>query len=290
MRGRSITTSTKENAMRWRLVSIVALVVLYGTLAFTQSRPATPAYEVVSIRHAPGATPLNNVRERPGGGFALERGTAATLIGQAYTVLAADVVGLPAWATRDAYNIVATASRPGATADDRRAMKRALLAERFQLRTHDEMRETASFDLVRARRDGTLGPGLVVHPVDCAAQALAEREAERTGTALSQTPASPCGMRVTAGGLGGEMTMDLLASLLRSIVGRPVINRTSLDGTYRVTLQYDHAATLRADTRSSQDLPSLADALQEQLGLRLENSRTSMRVLVVDAIERPSEN
>ena len=58
------------------------------------------------------------------------------------------------------------------TLDDRRAMKRALLADTFKLRAHYEMRERESFDLVKAPHDGRLGPGLV--PFDSEPRTMTE--------------------------------------------------------------------------------------------------------------------
>jgi uncharacterized protein (TIGR03435 family) len=67
------------------------------------------------------------------------------------------------------------------------------------------------------------------------------------------------------------------------------VDKTGIEGTYRVALTFDQPAAARADAPPS-DLPSLFAALPEQLGLRLEPSRAQVRVLVIDAIERPTEN
>ena len=86
------------------------------------------------------------------------------------------------------------------------------------------------------------------------------------------------------------MPMDLLASVLRTVVGRPVVNKTRITGTYRVKLAFDQPAAGNAGAVPSETLPSIFNALPEQLGLKLVPSRTMMQVLVVDAIERPAEN
>ncbi len=279
-----------------RLALLITLLVAASLHAQSrgpaQPNPGGPTFDVVSIRHAPDSPLLNNRTERPGGGYILEKGSIAVLIAEAYGILSTDIVGLPRWAETEAYDVMATGSLARPTRDQRRAMKRALLAERFRLRAHDETREREAYDLVEARDDGRLGAGLVPHDVDCVAQALAAQDAAANGEPPPEAVASstPCGLRVTRTGLGGQMPMFLLADLLRSVVGRVVVDKTGLQGSYRVTLSFDQPATVRADAPPSDTLPSIFDALPDQLGLKLEPSRAQVRVLVVDSIDRPTPN
>jgi uncharacterized protein (TIGR03435 family) len=261
---------------------VVGALLVFAAAGLAQSA----AYDVVSIRLDPRGPVLNNRHEQPGR-FRLEKGSIAALIGQAYAIGSADIEGLPEWASTDAYDIVATTSLLRTTLDDRRAMKRALLADRFKLRAHYEMRERESFDLVNARSDGRLGPRLVPFDKDCIAVAAASREARANGDPHSE--AIDCAAQMTRAGLGGTMPTLLLAGMLRSVVGRPVVDKTGLAGTYRVRLEFDQPATVRADTPRS-DLPSIFEALPQQLGLKLEPSRTQIQVLVVDALGRPTDN
>jgi uncharacterized protein (TIGR03435 family) len=271
--------------MRRRLV--VLTLVGSGIVASAQA----PTYDVVSIRHDPDARCcLNNRSERPGGGFALSQGTIAVLIGLAYAMNSQDIVGLPDWATSEAYDVTATADRPDLTMDDRRAMKQALLADRFSFRAHVETRVEEGFALVTARDDGRLGPGAVPHDVDCVAVTNAARAARLAGEPPpAESFDTGCNMSVTRSGLGGAMPMSLLADLLATVVQRPVVDKTNIEGTFRVKLSFDQQATRRADAPPS-DLPSIFVALPEQLGLRLEPARVEVRVLVVDQIERPTPN
>ena len=93
-------------------------------------------------------------------------------------MVTADMVGLPDWATRDFYDVSATASLSSVTGAARLAMLRAMLADRFRLVTHFERREVPSFDLAVARGDGRLGSGLTPIDVDCDAVA----ESRTSGT------------------------------------------------------------------------------------------------------------
>jgi uncharacterized protein (TIGR03435 family) len=82
---------------------------------------------------------------------------------------------------------------------------------------------------------------------------------------------------------GGAMTMTTLVGILARNTDRVVIDETGLQGTFDVTLEWspDQTAT---------DKPSIFTAVQEQLGLKLESAREPVDVLVIDHIERPSEN
>jgi uncharacterized protein (TIGR03435 family) len=86
------------------------------------------------------------------------------------------------------------------------------------------------------------------------------------------------------------MPIALLADLLRSVLGRVVVDKTGIQGTYRVGLDFDQVAAVRADAPASDTLGSVFNALPEQLGLKLEASRTQVPALVIDALERPTEN
>jgi uncharacterized protein (TIGR03435 family) len=87
------------------------------------------------------------------------------------------------------------------------------------------------------------------------------------------------------------LTIGNLASMLRTPAGRVVVDKTGLRGWYRVTLTFDFAAYPQlARVAPSDDAPSVFTAVREQLGLRLEPSRTERDVLVIDRVERPTGN
>ena len=92
--------------------------------------------------------------------------------------------------------------------------------------------------------------------------------------------------------LEGEGTMAMLANLLRLSAGRLVVDKTGLAGSYRVRMTYDQMSARRAPEVQVPDNagPSVFVALPEQLGLKLEASKTMVDTLVIDHLERPSEN
>jgi uncharacterized protein (TIGR03435 family) len=141
-------------------------------------------------------------------------------------------------------------------------MLRTLLAERFQLQVHHEMREVPMYALVVAKN----GPKLKEWSPDTA----------------------PMG-RITGDGSGMHMevskgAMAQLASRLSSNgAGRPVIDKTDLTGVYSYKLDWVNAPG------SDSELPSLVVALQEQLGLKLEAIKGMSDIIVIDRAERPCE-
>ena len=272
---------------------------------FTQA-PSGLTYEVVSIRrNTTNALGSNGSSERPDGGFTLINIPVGTLIARAYPPsVPADMIGLPAWAMSERYDVSARSplSRP-ATPDERATMIRTMLAERLALTARFEKREQEVYTLLLARSDGRLGPGIRPSNVDCEATLAAERAAAQAATAAGTTPppraipdfSAPvpaCTVRMTGPRMEGDMTMERLASFLRPAAGKWVIDRTGLTGSYRVTVEYDRMASLRGPDAvpSPGEPPSVFTAVREQLGMRLESSRAEREVLVIDRLERPTEN
>jgi uncharacterized protein (TIGR03435 family) len=227
---------------------------------------------------------------------------AGTFVARAYGLAPNEMIGLPAWAMSDRYDLLATASLVNPTAEQRAAMLRAVLVDRFKLVAHMESREQETYDLVVARSDGRLGPDLKPSDGDCVAKAAADRAAaEATGRPPTPPPgvfdknAPPpqCSLRMTGDRMEGDTTMENLVRLLRPAVGRPVVDKTGLRGSYRLTLVFDRLAGSRGPQTGEPApgaAPSAFTAVQEQLGLKLESSRTMREVLVIDRFERPTEN
>jgi uncharacterized protein (TIGR03435 family) len=226
-----------------------------------------------------------------------------TLISRAYPGTApVDMVGLPPWSA-DRYDIQTTASLQRPTPEQRLAMMRALLADRFKLAVHVEPRPQQVYRLVRARDAGPLGPRLTLIKEDCEAVTATRRVVAEADRAAGKPPARalpdpsrplpPCtGVRMTGPRMEGDVTLDGLATLLRAGARRRVVNRTGLKGSYHIVLEYDPLAALRGPdvTPPAEAGPSVFTAVQEQLGLKLEPATEDIETLVVDHIERPADN
>ena len=305
-----------------RLAALVLLIAATTSDVLTQSTSSPPAgtgpaFDVVSITQNKTNTLGSTVTQRPDGGITLVNVPLGTLIARAYPPAAPiDMVGLPGWARTERYDVSATSSLSNPTSDERTAMLRAMLADRFKLAVHFEKREQPAFDLILARSDGRLGPGIKPLAMDCE-RIAAERAAGAARNAAPpppqgqrtdfNVPPPPCTVRVVAavlrdssgdrqGRLGdlleGETTMANLAMALRPSTGRPVVDKTGLSGSYRVTMNFDSMAARRGpDAPSAPDAgPSVFTAVQEQLGLKLESSRAPLDTLIIDRLERPTEN
>ena len=311
-----------------RLVAVCALAIVALSshaipTALGQSSERGPTFEVVSIKRntstiGPGFR-SNVVTWRPDGALIMTNVPVGTIISSAHPGTGpANIAGLPDWARTERFDVSATSSLSKATVDERTAMLRAMLADRFKLALHVERREQQAYDLVLARSDGRLGPGLKPTETDCA-RIVAERSAAAEAALSSgspqvpprppalDVPPPPCMLRVVdektrnfrgdrQGHLGsileGEATMDDLASGLRFAMGRLVVNKTALPGAYSMTMNFDGASGRGGPTLTPTEIaaPSIFTAVQEQLGLKLEASRADVDTLVIDRLERPTEN
>ena len=243
---------------------LLATVTLHG------QTPGPLAFEVASIK------PNNSGSTRSGSSISSTgryEGTNLTLHGliqDAYRVREFQIVGGPDWIKGDRFDVIGKPSET-APSESLRDMLRTLLADRFKLVVHQEIREQPVYALTLAQTEGKLGQGLVA--VDCS-----QRLCGNTNTNESNGSG-------TVKGTG--LTMEDLAGWTANRVDRAVINRTGLSGTYDVDLKY---TSPRPGIAPTNDAPSLFTALQEQLGLKLEGSRGPVEFIVIDHVERPSEN
>jgi uncharacterized protein (TIGR03435 family) len=266
------------------LVVLTALVGI-AVVQLDARQDAGARFEVVSIkRSAPNQT-SGSISTQPGNQFVMVNMEVRALIGSAYPADSPEYVNAPQWTIFEKYDI--TAKPPeGTSRADMQPMFRALLAERFNFKGHYETREQPMYALVLARTDGKLGPAMEKLGVDCAGRSAARLR----GETLADLPPlangmAPCSMRAGPDGMvSGGMTMERLARSIQGGTGRILVDRTGLTGDYAFTLNYT------SNPRPDSDTPSLFTALQEQLGLKLESIRGPVTVLVIDHIDRPTEN
>lgn len=205
------------------------------------------------------------------------------------------LASVPKWVGTDLYEIRAKGAET-ATKDEMRWMMQALLAERFGLRVHFEMREEPVFEMT-LEKPGKLGPKLRPHAEGpaCGQQPLAAPGPVfpgRCGVTAAMT--SPNGQWRMG---SRDTTMEGLAGIVQGNdeVREPVVDRTGLSGTFDYTLEYAGQAPPapgdpNAAAAPENSGPTFREALREQLGLKLVGSRAAVRTMVIDHIERPSEN
>ena len=272
------------------------------------SGQTAPAFEVASIKRSPEApTSFAGLMLQPGGRATSPGTNVRQLVLTAYGLQDAQLVGGPSWMAMDRYAIDARAGT-GATRASVRLMLKALLADRFQLTAHAEQRELPAFSLVLANRDGKLGPRLQRSGPECAPikapPGIPPPPPPPPGPGpdfvivQAQDPLGPtCGYISFPGWISGRrLTMGHFVIALTQLTRRPVVDETGLTGDFDldVTFMPDQPVTLNGapapPALSQSDRPSLLPALQEDLGLKLESRRRTVDVLVIDRIERPSEN
>jgi uncharacterized protein (TIGR03435 family) len=280
--------------MRVALGSI-AVAVSLAVAADAQAPAANPTFEVVSVRRsAPetGSTRTANVfSQRPDGAITATPVFIGNLIGRAYpSISSAEIVGLPDWAFNEFFDIRATSPLTAATPEQRAAMLRAMLADRFQLLAHTERRELPSYDLLVDRKDGRLGSALVPTNTDCDALNAARRAGTAPPPVFDADKPEPCVIIGSMDLIRGEAAISVLAQMLRASTGRLVVDKTGLRGAYRMSLKFDLAVVALGAVAPPENALSVFTAVREQLGLRLEPSRTERDVLVIDRLERPTEN
>lgn len=274
--------------------ALLAITILFGAVPSAQTLSAE--FEVVSIKRVGRDVPLS--LSPPANRFRFV-GPLSLLLVQAFPSRSAQwqFAGIPDWANSENYEVIAS-YKPSATTPtsaERNAMLRVMLGDRFRMHTHEEFRELSVYSLVFAREDKRLGKGLQ-GPLkeDCDAILAADPDNARiAGKPLfrSQPTGLPplCSTRIQIPHLEGDVTMDGLAAHLQGLLRQPVQNATGLIGYYHI--DFTAGVDLRPTASiPAPDAPSPFTALPDQLGLKLERARALVSVLVIDHIERPSEN
>jgi uncharacterized protein (TIGR03435 family) len=310
--------STRLQRRRRRLVALslgLGLALYSGVpggavpvLAQTPAAPERPlpleTFDVISVQ--PSSTGgVSRITMPTKGGFRATNVSLPMLIRFAYQVQDFQITGRVRWIDLDTFDI--EARRTGVVAPSSgdttrlRARVRRLLADKFQLKLRTETKDLPLYELVRARPDGPLGPQLRPSKLDCSALA---REFGRGGPgAAPSADLTRCGVRMQPGLLaGGGATIADLAVMLSRVTGRAVHNRTQLDGSYDLQVEFFHelapppeelaafATTAQPPSidGSAEVRPSIFTALQDQLGLRLRPTRGPVEVLVITNVERPA--
>ena len=280
------------------IASICALTLALATVHAQQpAGDAGARFEAVSIkRHEPGSP--QGYREYPGGRIVSQGQRTVSLISRAYGLRGTRVIGGPDWVRSDFYTVETTATGKPDEAQ-LKAMLRQMLAERYRLVAHTERRDMPTYVLTVAR-PGRLGPNLKPRIPPCerdkpvAPETISLAMPKPSGGAVP--PPMPCSVRSAGGRVLSAVgiTMQTLAQAIDNYwLNEPVVDRTGLTGEYDVLLTNvvnqwtDNPLKAEADDPDAARLPV---ALEDQLGLKLELRREPADVVIIDRIERPSEN
>jgi uncharacterized protein (TIGR03435 family) len=288
-----------------RAVASAAMTVMALLSALAQSPPNLPAFEVASVKPSPPPDPAKRMyvgmRGGPGtddpGRATFQNFTLSNLVNVAFATDPNHVsVSAPNGLGSQMFDI-AVKIPDGTTREQFQLMLQNLLVERFHLMFHYQKKEATTYDLVVTKN----GPKF-------------RESAEGTSAADAVAPAKPLppnpgrigqdGFPILPEGRGRatimtngrararlpEESMDQLAQMLSGPVGSPVANVTGLKGKYDINL-YWATDRLRADSPDTESGPTIFDAVQEQLGLKLEPKKGLIDVLVIDHADKvPAEN
>jgi uncharacterized protein (TIGR03435 family) len=284
----------------WSGLLIVVLAIGMPYTARSQTQPNAPEFEVASIKPNPGC---DNRQGRGGGGpgrLNMECVTVASLIQTAYGTFADGhslnprilrIMDGPGWIDSEVYAIEAKATGNPPMPEMYGPMLQVLLENRFKLKLHRDTRESPIYALTIAKsgtklertKEGSciplaamlnhppppVGPG-AAPPIVCGPQ--------RMGRNGSATIIHALGMNMS----------DFADSLIKYLA-RPVVDRTNLTGLFDFHLEFnpDERAAVSSNDSAGE---SIFTALTEELGLKLLPDKGPLDVLVIDRVEKPSEN
>lgn len=244
-----------------------------------QQAGTRPAFDVVSIvERGPQSSDNIRVGTRVSKGRVTDEcATLKSLLFFAFNLTdVSPLEGLPDWAVApcgrgtnhaNTFQIEAT-MQPDTTDAQARLMMQSLLADRFKLAFHWEKKTMPVYELVVGKG------GFKAKPVPPDAPPV-------YGSSLFPCPTEDPGCNIFPGAPG---TMSGLADILGPFVGRPVIDKSGIQG------NYDRMLKWAGDTSIGSTLPSLPALLREKYGLELKSSTAPINVLIIDHAEKPTPN
>jgi len=227
---------------------------------------AQTAFDVASVKPSDPNEQGGRVQFLPGGRFTVENCYLKFIIQRVYEVKDYQIVEAPKWISDWAFRFdIQAKGDPSAPPAQLREMARTLLADRFQLKVHRESRELPVYALVAAKKGFRLHVG------------------KDDGGRLR-----PGGIEAVAGGVmqGRQVSMEDFVRAIAPNLDRPLLDATAYTRPFDFRLEWAPDTVLSAaDSR-----PSLFDALESELGLKLEPRKAPVEVLVIDRVAKPSPN
>ena len=231
------------------------------------AKDASPQFEVATIKPA-SSTNQSSGFHINGHRIFVENQPLSTILSVAYAIHRSQIVDAPAWFDHDRFDIEGVPDLPGSPdLKQLQEMLQKLLADRFQLRFHRDRRELSVYAITLAK----------------------------SGPRLTKSAGDPNGLPdEVAFGRGSQRIMKFtnsaisdLALNLQDSLEKPVVDATSLPGRVAFTLTWALASAKPSESNAA---PGLFTAFQEQLGLKLLSTRIPTDVLIIEHVERPSEN
>jgi len=252
--------------------------------------PLPSAFEVADVRPSSPDSQMRGFGLRAGGRFEAHSTTLGELVVFAWDITPDMLAESPKWFGTARFDVVAKAPAdavPGGAVDYAvlRPMLRTMLSDRFKLKTHNEDRSVSVYAMSVTRRSANLQKGDPANGSDC--------------KSVPPAQGTPVDTPLTAGWTCQNTSMALLADKLQamapSYVDHMIVDATALAGTWDFTLRWTPRSLLQQLNSKAGADPSGAlsifDALDKQLGIKLELKKQTMPVLVVDSVEQnPTDN
>jgi len=247
---------------------LVRFTVLICVIAATVQVPGASqlSFEVASIRPNNSENRSSDFSTNATGRFSAINVTVKSLLITAYKLQEHQLVGGPPWLGTDRYDIVAK-PEDKASADEVLEMIKTLLAERFKLKLHHETRELPVYALLVGKNGSKM-------------------KASSTGDDNHNADTRRGVMT------GQNLSLEMFVIILSNQLDRPVVDKTGLAGNFDLQLEWSPEAS-RPSAEAVGTVPSgpsIFTAIQEQLRLRLEATKGPVEVIVIDSVEKPSEN
>ena len=306
----------------WFVVAVVGFAAPIAVEAMhALQEPAPPKWEVVSVRRCPpgggrGAGPAGGPRGArlpvlSPGRMTLTCETVASLVASAFVLYANGVShpfyatgdsgtrieGGPSWVRSDTFTITAKAESTPTNAMMQGPMLQAILEDRFRLSLRRETRDREVYALTIARggsklrpfKEGTCTPLDTAQRLETAPGAFGLPTLP-AGQRWCDSQAFPKGPNLSMIAEGATLEEFANAFLTGVFVDRPVVNRTGLTGRFDIELEFARVLPGDITPPPAGAAAGVLAALPEQLGLRLEPARAPGEVIVIDRVERPSED
>ena len=281
--------------MKFTLASLAVLVSFSIPIAFAQAPAAIQPASTEAVKKAP-EKPITfdvvSVKPNKSGstdqswgmnpdGLTGRNVHLHTMLLMAYQLHDDELINEPKWSDTDGWDIDARISAEDMAAmgtltyAQRLSMMQAILSDRFGLKTHRETRELPVYTLTVAKGGQKMTPSKI----------------DPSQPMMEGMPGVLNYRRAKSAIITASMaSMSGLAEELSDGVGRKVVDGTGLTGRYDFTLKWTPDEDMNGGTAPDSSAPSLFTAVEEQLGLRLVSAKSPVAVLVIDAIERPSQN
>jgi bla regulator protein blaR1 len=287
------------------LMGLAAVVV--SIPAFSQQEPAGTrlSFEVATVK--PSASGGNGIRVsvQPGGRFVVNNATLKMVMAVAYRVRDFQISGGPGWTGTDRWDIEAKAeegSIPQLTPpfdptapNPLMLMVQSLLEDRFQLKIHREAKEMPVYELAVAK-----GGAKIKLAEDQSPPVPPERGAPPPPKPQRGGPMPRGAMGIGRGSIEANgVPIDAFIQGLSQQLGRPIVDKTGMKGFYDIKLQWTPELGVGLVKPGGPDpdppladasSPSIFTAIQEQLGLRLDSAKGPVDILVIDSVQKPTEN